>query len=156
MAIWSRALPGSRIWYVEQQGLLIELGRNLIMPSNPSTNSLRFLIVDDHAAFRLILRQWVESHLHWSVLAEARDGREATQLAQAYRPDVILMDVIMPIMNGIEATSQIHQQAPNSRIVLFSASYEEEFVLAGIQAGAAGLIWKGQLCEINLEEIVNS
>lgn len=120
------------------------------MPQTP----VRFLIVDDHAAFRLILRQMVESHPHWSVLAEARNGYEGTLLAQTHSPDVILMDVVMPIMNGIEATRQIHQLAPNSRIILFSAYHEEEFVLSGMLAGAVGLIWKDQLDESSLEDIV--
>lgn len=118
--------------------------------------AVRFLIVDDHDAFRLILRQMVESHPRWSILAEARDGGEAIRLAQEYLPDVILMDVVMPIMNGIEATGQIHQLLPESRVILFSAYHEDEFVLSGMQAGAVCLIWKDQLSEANLECVVNS
>ena len=141
------------------------------MSSNPSARSLpylstqneahqaravRFLIVDDHDAFRLILRQMVESHPIWAVVAEARDGSEATQLAKTTLPDVVLMDVVMPVMNGIKAADQIHQMLPGARIILFSAYHEEEFVLSGIQAGADCLIWKDQLSEKSLENIVNS
>ena len=120
------------------------------------TPTIRFLIVDDHDAFRAILRQMVESHPDWLVLAEARDGYEATQMAATYMPDVILMDVVMPVMNGIEAASRIHQIMPNSRIVLFSAYHEEEFLVSGVKAGAVGLIWKDQLDEDSLRDIITS
>ena len=119
-------------------------------------NAVRFLIVDDHDAFRLILCQMVESNPNWSVVAEARDGCEAVRMAQTCLPDVVLMDVVMPVMNGIEATNRIHQLAPKSHVILLSAYHEEEFLLSAIQAGAIRLIWKDQLNENSLEDIVTS
>ncbi len=116
---------------------------------------MQFIIVDDNDTFRQILRQMVESRPHWSVLAEARDGCEAVRMVQTHSPDVVLMDVVMPVMNGIEATRRIHQIVPTPYIILFSAYHEEEFRLSGLQAGATCLIWKEEINENRLEEIVS-
>ena len=119
-------------------------------------DTLTFLVVDDYGAFRRILRQMVESHPHWSVLAEARDGQEAVQLAMACCPQVVLMDVVMPVMNGIEATRRIKQSLPETRVIMFSAHHEEEFQRKSLQAGADYFLWKEELDEACLERIVQS
>lgn len=119
-------------------------------------NILRFLIADDHDMFRQLIRQMVESHPGWSVLAEARDGQEAVQLARIFSPDVALMDVVMPAHNGIEATRMIKQSDPSICVILFSAHHEEEFRASGLAAGADYFVWKEQLDDASLEHMIVS
>jgi DNA-binding NarL/FixJ family response regulator len=119
-------------------------------------NNLRFgrkdfLIVDDNRTFRRALRRMVESHPQWFVVAEACDGREAVQLAQLHSPDVVLIDIVMPVMNGVEATKRIKQYASATRVIAFSAYHEEEFRVQGIQAGADYFVWKEELDGTSLE-----
>ncbi len=116
----------------------------------------RFLIVDDNPGFRKILRGMVESHLQWSVLGEAADGRAAVELARADPPDIVLMDVVMPVLNGIQATKQIKHLYPATRIIVFSAYPEEEFRQQSLRAGADFFISKEELDEKKLGQMLES
>jgi len=119
-------------------------------------STLSFVIADDSKAFRRILRQIVESHPDWSVVAEAQDGQDAVQLARVYFPNVVLIDVVMPTMNGIEAAKRIKQIVPNTRIIAFSAHHEEEFRFKGLQVGADYFVWKEELDGASLSRMVDS
>ena len=117
---------------------------------------LTFLVVDDYGTFRNILRQMVESHSHWSVVAEAPNGLEAVQLALMYHPNVVLMDVVMPMMNGIEAAKRIKQNLLDVCVIMFSAHHEEEFQHRSLQAGADYFILKEEMNETSLERFIRA
>ena len=100
------------------------------------------LIVDDHTLFRRGVRRMLEAEEDMSVLGEAATGREALQLARELMPDVILMDVEMPKVDGIEATRVLHREMPHIGIVFVTMHANDEFVFRGLQAGGRGYILK--------------
>ena len=76
---------------------------------------IRILLADDHTMVRQGLRKLLEERPDWDVIAEAGDGREAVRLVEQYKPDVAIIDVAMPLLNGVEATRQITKRAPGTR-----------------------------------------
>jgi DNA-binding NarL/FixJ family response regulator len=104
--------------------------------------SLRILLADDHTLVRQGLRKVLEERPEWEVVAEAGDGREAVRLAEQLKPDVCVLDVAMPMLNGIEATRQIARRVPTTRILVLSMYSDEAYVAQILQAGAAGYILK--------------
>jgi DNA-binding NarL/FixJ family response regulator len=104
--------------------------------------SLRILLADDHTLVRQGLRKVLEERPEWQVVAEAGDGREAIRLAEQFKPDVCVLDIAMPLLNGIEATRQIARRVPTSRILVLSMYSDEAYVAQILQAGAAGYILK--------------
>jgi DNA-binding NarL/FixJ family response regulator len=104
--------------------------------------SLRILLADDHTLVRQGLRKVLEERPEWEVVAEAGDGREAVRLAEQFKPDVCVLDVAMPLLNGVEATRQIARRVPNTRILVLSMYSDEAYVAQILQAGAAGYILK--------------
>ena len=100
------------------------------------------LIVDDHTLFRRGVRRMLEAEEDMSVLGEAATGREALQMARELMPDVILMDIQMPEMDGIEATRTLHREMPHIGIVFVTMHANDEFVFRGLQAGGRGYILK--------------
>ena len=104
--------------------------------------SLRILLADDHTLVRQGLRKVLEERPEWEVVAEAGDGREAVRLAEQFKPDVCVLDVAMPLLNGIEATRQIARRVPTTRILVLSMYSDEAYVAQILQAGAAGYILK--------------
>ena len=105
--------------------------------------ALRILIVDDHAAVRIALRDVLHEWPHLSVVGEAANGLEAIGRAYTLRPDVILMDVAMPHMDGVEATARIHAELPDIHILGLSMHARSENVHAIEHAGAVGFFVKG-------------
>jgi PAS domain S-box-containing protein len=105
--------------------------------------ALRILIVDDHRAVRNALREMIHERPQLSVVGDASNGLEAIVSAHALRPDVILMDVAMPHMDGVEATARIHAELPNVRILGLSMQARSDTVHAIEHAGAAGFFVKG-------------
>jgi DNA-binding NarL/FixJ family response regulator len=97
---------------------------------------ITFLIVDDSVSYRTLLRQLVQAQGNWSVVGEAADGVEAVKLALRFAPDVVLMDVTLPLMNGIEATRRIKHAAQKTHILVLSGYDEEEFRRESLLAGA--------------------
>ena len=104
--------------------------------------SLRILLADDHTLVRQGLRKVLEERPEWEVVAEAGDGREAVRLAEQFKPDVCVLDVAMPLLNGVEATRQIARRVPNTRILVLSMYSDEAYVAQILQAGATGYILK--------------
>jgi DNA-binding NarL/FixJ family response regulator len=104
--------------------------------------SLRILLADDHTLVRQGLRKVLEERPEWEVVAEAGDGREAVRLAEQFKPDVCVLDIAMPLLNGVEATRQIARRVPTTRILVLSMYSDEAYVAQILQAGAAGYILK--------------
>lgn len=94
-----------------------------------------FLLVDANPAYRAILRAIVRSVPRWNIVTESGDGLSAVELAAQYRPDVILMNIDMPVMSGLEATRQIRRASHSAHIILFSSHRDEEFHYASLAAG---------------------
>lgn len=102
----------------------------------------KVLIVDDHALFRRGLAHLIAAQPDMSVCGEASNGAEAVEMTLRYRPDVILMDVHMPVLDGIAATRQILQQLPEARVVMLTVSDDDETVFEAVKAGAKGYLLK--------------
>ena len=107
-----------------------------------SDQPIRILIADDHPVFRFGLRALLESQSDMVVLAEAASGEESVRMAQALQPDVVLMDVNMPGLNGIEATRRIAATASDTAILIITM-FDDETVFTAMQAGARGYLLKG-------------
>lgn len=103
---------------------------------------IRVLLADNHTLVRAGLRALLESLDAVQVVAEANDGREALRLIEAHRPDVVLMDVAMPEMNGLEATARVVKEFPAVRVIILSMHANEEYVLQALRAGAVGYVLK--------------
>lgn len=103
---------------------------------------IRVLLVDDHAVVRQGLRSLLARRADIAVVGEASDGREAVLLARRLRPDVVLMDVVMPGLNGVEAAARIHHELPGVRVVMLSGYSDTAQVLAAVRAGAQGYVRK--------------
>ena len=104
--------------------------------------ALRILLADDHTVVRQGLRKVLEERPEWQVVAEAGDGRDAVRLAEEFRPDVAVVDVAMPLLNGIEATRQITKRAPQTKVLVLSMYSDEAYVTQMLKAGATGYLLK--------------
>jgi DNA-binding NarL/FixJ family response regulator len=105
-------------------------------------DTIGVLIVDDHTLFRRGVRKMLEAEPDMAVLGEAATGEEALQQARALMPDVVLMDIKMPEMDGIECTRTLHRAMPHMGIVFVTMFENDEFVFRGLQAGGRGYILK--------------
>ncbi len=110
---------------------------------------VRVVISDDHELFRRGLRMVLEAEEDIEVVAEAADGQEAVARVEALAPDIVLIDVRMPRMGGIEATRLIHQLFPSTRIIVLTVSDEEDDIYGALKAGAKGYLLK----EVSIEEV---
>jgi len=103
---------------------------------------IRILLADDHNILRDGMRLLLERQPGFAVVGEAADGREVVQLAQEQSPDVVVMDIAMPNMNGIEATRRIVDRTPGVGVVILSMHYDESYVLRSLKAGARAYLLK--------------
>jgi DNA-binding NarL/FixJ family response regulator len=103
---------------------------------------IRVLLADDHNLFRAGLRSLLQALDDVEVVAQAGDGREALRLLEAHRPDVVLLDIMMPDLNGLDAVAQIARPCPGTRVIILSMSAQSESVLKALRAGAAGYLVK--------------
>ena len=102
-------------------------------------DSVKILLADDHAVLRQGLRRILEDRQDWRVVSEASNGRDAVAEAEAQHPHVAVLDIAMPILNGIEATRQIARRAPDIRVLILSMHSDQAYVTQAVQAGAKGL-----------------
>ena len=110
---------------------------------------IRVLLAEDHVVVREGTRELLERQGDIEVVGQAGDGQEAVKLAADLRPDVVVMDIAMPRVNGIEATKQIKARFPNTAVLILSAYDNDQYVFAVLQAGAAGYLLKNvRSCEL--------
>lgn len=103
---------------------------------------IRVVIADDHAVVRKGLRMYLRLDPGIEIVGEARDGKEALDLAREFRPDVVLMDLLMPVMDGIAATAAIRREMPDVEVIALTSVLEDTSVTAAISAGAIGYLLK--------------
>lgn len=104
--------------------------------------ALRILIADDHGVVRKGLRALLESRKGWKVCAEASNGREAVEIARQLKPDVAILDIGMPGLNGVEAARQIHKASPNTEMLILTMHESEKLARDAVEAGALGYLVK--------------
>ena len=105
--------------------------------------TFKVLIADDHPVFRDGIRKLLDEQAYLEVIGQANDGEEAVQTAIRLKPDLVIMDIVMPKLSGIDATKKIKDALPGTAVLLLSGYNYESYVLAAIRAGAAGFLSKG-------------
>ena len=113
---------------------------------------IRVMVVDDHEIVRVGLKQVLELSGEFEVVGQAADGEEAVRVAAEVSPDLVLMDVIMPRKDGVEACREIMESAPDVRVVMLTASSAEDAVVESVAAGASGYILK----ETDMEQLLSA
>ncbi len=103
---------------------------------------LRIVLGDDHTLLRQGLRKILEERPEWEVVAEASDGRDAVRQVLALEPDIVILDIGMPLLNGIEATAQITRRNPAAGVLILSMHSNEAYVVRALKAGATGYLLK--------------
>lgn len=116
------------------------------------SNSITVIIVDDHAVVRQGLRAYLDALPGFEVLAEADSGSQAVRLAGELIPDVVLMDLVMDEMDGVEATRQVKNVSPRSQIVVLTSYHQDEHIFPALQAGAISYILK----DVKMEELAEA
>lgn len=114
--------------------------------------TIKILLAEDHVVVREGIRELIQGEEDMEIVGEAGDGEEAVALVSQVEPDVVLMDIAMPKMNGIEATQQIKQSRPSVSVLILTAYDSEEFILALVEAGASGYLLKN----VQGREVLNS
>ena len=114
---------------------------------------LRILLADDHALVREGTRQILEREADMEVVAEANDGQETVFLVERERPDVAIVDISMPVMNGIEATKGIKRVSPQTAVLVLTAYDDDQYVFAILEAGAAGYLLKNARSSALIEAV---
>ena len=104
--------------------------------------SIRVMIADDHSVVRQGLRMLLSLDPDLEVAGEASDGAEAIQIARLLRPDVVLMDILMPVMDGIAATTAIRQELPDTEVLALTSALDDDIVVGAVRAGAIGYLLK--------------
>lgn len=116
---------------------------------------LRILIADDHEIVRKGVRDVIEGHPGWQVCAEASDGQQALELALKEKPDIAVLDVTLPILNGIAVTQRLRKEQPHVRVLLFTMHDDDDTVSRGLAAGARGYVLKSD-SESHLEAAISA
>ena len=119
---------------------------------------LRILVADDHDVVRRGIKSLIESRPEWQVCDEARSGREAVTKAEERKPDIVVLDIAMPELNGLEAARRIRKVSPNSEILILSMHYSDQLIREVLDAGVRGFVVKsdsGRDLIIALETLAN-
>jgi two-component system response regulator NreC len=126
------------------QGVIRAEGRNGIegSPWGRSSGRIRILLVDDHAVLRQALRLLLDAHQEVEVIGDVSNGREAVETVEKLMPDVVLMDMVMQGLNGLEATRQIRKRVPKTKVLILTGYMEDDHIMAALRAGASGYVVK--------------
>jgi NarL family two-component system response regulator LiaR len=116
------------------------------------TDAITVMIVDDHEMVRRGACSYLEAQADISVVAQASSGEEAVRLAQEFIPDVVLMDLVMPGMDGVEATRRVKDISPRSQIVILTSFHQDEYIFPALQAGAISYLLK----DVKASELVEA
>jgi NarL family two-component system response regulator LiaR len=116
------------------------------------SEKITVLLVDDHAVVRQGVRTFLETQADLSVVGEAGSGKDAVELAAQHVPDVVLMDLIMPDMDGVEATRRVKQVSPRSQVVVLTSYHEDEHIFPALKAGALSYVLK----DLSAEELADA
>ncbi len=122
------------------------------MPDRNSKKLIRLLLVDDHFVVREGIRSCLSSEKHLKILGEASNGKDAIAKAKKLKPDIVLMDINMPEMNGIEATRELLRTQPDTKVLILTVHQRQEYVTQLMQAGARGYVLK----DTSPEELVRA
>jgi DNA-binding NarL/FixJ family response regulator len=113
----------------------------------------RIAIIDDHQLFREGMKRILEFEENFEVVAEGSDGSEALALVEQYRPDIVIMDINMPNINGVEATKQLIETYPDTKVVVLSIHDDENYVMRALQTGATGYLLKEMDADTLIEAV---
>jgi two-component system response regulator NreC len=116
---------------------------------------IRILIADDHGIVRKGLRLQLEQHQEFEIVGEATEGREAVRMAEEFSPDVVIMDIAMPSLNGIQATAQLVKKNPQIGVIILSMYSDETYLLRTLAVGAKGYLLK-ETAEVDLDSAVRA
>jgi two-component system, NarL family, response regulator LiaR len=114
--------------------------------------TIKLIIVDDHAVVRSGLSKFLKVYKDFQLVAEASDGKEAVQMVSLHKPDVVLMDLMMPEVDGVAATREIHQKYPTVKVIALTSFSEQNMVQGALQAGAIGYLQKN----VTASELANA
>jgi len=120
---------------------------------SPSIKQITVLLAEDHASFRKSLKLLVELDGDIEVVGEAKNGHEAVKLAMNLQPEVIIMDIAMPLLNGLQATQQIMETSPATRVLILSANPDPEYVKQAVIFGASGYLIKQSSTQVLAQAI---
>jgi two-component system response regulator DegU len=113
----------------------------------------RIVIIDDHQLFREGVKRILEFEEQFEVVAEGADGNEALELVEQHRPDIVIMDINMPNMNGVEATRQLVETYPSTKVVVLSIHDDENYVMHALKTGATGYLLKDMDADTLIEAV---
>lgn len=122
------------------------------MTSSVDTGAIRVVLVDDHALFRRGLELVLSGESDLEVVGQASDGEEALRVVRSLTPDVVLMDIRMPRMSGIDAARAIRDSVPGTKVIMLTVSEEEDDLFAAVRAGASGYLLK----EVSIDEVAGA
>lgn len=115
--------------------------------------TIKIILVDDHPLFREGVKRILEMEPNFEVVAEGDDGKEVVDLVQQYQPDVVLLDINMPEVNGVEATRQLMQKVPGTKVIILSIHDDEAYVTHAVKTGAAGYLLKEMDADALIEAV---
>jgi len=118
-----------------------------------SKKRIRILIADDHPLLREAMRNAFEQHEDMEVVGEAGDGEEAVRLSAKLKPDIVIMDIVMPELNGIEATKKIRRESPSTAVLILTAYDDDRYIIGLLEAGAAGYLLKSARGQVLVDAV---
>jgi len=127
--------------------------KELVSRDTVSVKQIKILLAEDHANFRKSLKTLVESDKAFAVVGEAKEGKQAVKLTGELQPDIVVMDIGMPLLNGLQATLQIMAENPVTKVLILSSYAEPEYIKKAMESGASGYLIKQSSAPVLIEAI---